>query len=395
MTAIGISVILALLGAWLVLAPASDALAYAAGLVRRQRHRNPPSDPTAALLFLVPAHNEELLIARCVDSLCAMRYPPALRRVVVIADNCTDQTAALARQHGARVLERVSADNRGKGHAIGWSLQQLELGDVAAVVIVDADTIVEPDYAAAIAAQGPLEDAALQTYDGLSNEFENALTRMAGLLTRNRYGTSLRLKARAGLNCPLTGDGVVLGTQLLSRFPWQVATITEGWELYARLTVAGQTVSYAPEARLYAQEANSLASSRTQRQRWAAGRLAVLRAYLRSILTSPKIRLLQRLDLVAELSNLGPVTHCTLGAAGVLIAIVMRPPFFTYLTAILATPIVHQTALSALSLRRHPEPLGTVAAFASLPRYVLWRLGVAVGVLGGRRPQAWVRTKRH
>jgi cellulose synthase/poly-beta-1,6-N-acetylglucosamine synthase-like glycosyltransferase len=395
MTAVVISIILTLLGAWLLLTPASDALAYVVGLVRRGREDTPSSDQTTALVFLVPAHNEELLIARCVDSLCAMRYPSALRRIVVIADNCTDQTAVLARQHGARVLERVSADNRGKGHAIGWALQQLELGDVAAVVIVDADTIVEPDYAAAIAAQGPLEEAALQTYDGLSNEFENALTRMAGLLTRNRYGTSLRLKARAGLNCPLTGDGVVLGTQLLRRFPWQVATITEGWELYARLTVAGQTVTYAPQARLYAQEASSLASSRTQRQRWAAGRLAVLRAYLVSILTSPKIRLLQRLDLVAELSNLGPVTHCTVGAAGALIALLIRPPFYSYLITILASPIVHQTALSILSLRRHPEPLGTVAAFASLPRYVLWRLGVAAGVLGGRRPGSWVRTDRH
>ena len=262
-------------------------------------------------------------------------------------------------------------------------------------MIVDADTIVEPDYAAAICAWSPLRERALQTYDGLSNEFENGLTRMAGLLTRNRYGTTLQLKARAGLNCPLTGDGVVLGTGTLARFPWNVATITEGWELYTRLTVNGQAVDYAAAARLYAQETSSLSTSRTQRQRWASGRLAVLRTYLRQIATTRRIGPLQRLDLLAELSKLGPVTHCTLGIVGALIALAARPPFAGFLAAMLLSPVVHQGTMSAVSLWRHPEPLRTVAAFARLPRYTLWRVGVALGVLARREKRDWVRTERH
>ena len=79
-----------------------------------------------ALLFLVPAHDEELLIGRCVGSLKAMDFPAERREIVVIADNCSDRTAALAAAQGARVLERSSARERGKGHAIGWALDRLD-----------------------------------------------------------------------------------------------------------------------------------------------------------------------------------------------------------------------------------------------------------------------------
>jgi cellulose synthase/poly-beta-1,6-N-acetylglucosamine synthase-like glycosyltransferase len=380
---------------WLALIPLVDMLALAVALLRPRPVAPPPTGTHERLLFLVPAHDEELLIDRCVDSLRRMRFPPEHLRIVVVADNCSDQTAAVAARRGARVLVRTSADERGKGHAIGWALEQLPLHDVAAVVIVDADTIVEPDYAEAVCAWSPLREKVLQTYDGLSNEFETALTRMAGLLTRNRYGTTLRLKARAGLNCPLTGDGVVLGTGTLARFPWRVATITEGWELYTRFTVAGQQVCYASAARLYAQETSSIASSRTQRQRWASGRLAVLRRYLRAILTSRRLSLLQRLDLVAELSNLGPVTHCAVGVVGAGVVIAGSGATAWLLAAMFVSPLLHQMLLSAVSLRGHPEPLRTLAAFTELPRYALWRLGVAFGVLARRDHGVWIRTERH
>jgi len=382
------------LAAWLTLVPISDLLAGLRSMLQGSSSQ-PATGTVEPLLFLVPAHNEELLIARCIDSLAAMDYPPNQRTILVIADNCTDRTAAIARAHGAEVLERSSTSDKGKGHAIAWALCAAPIAEFAAVVIVDADTIVEPDFARALTRWAPLRDLALQTYDGLSNEFESALTRMAGLLTRNRYETSLRLKALAGLSCPMTGDGVVLGTNVLKRFPWNVSTITEGWELYAKLTTRGQRILYADDARLYAQEASTLAASRTQRSRWASGRLAVLRIYWWDILGSSQTGRLQQLDLLAELSNLGPVTHCTLGFIGALIASVSQPVWWPALVVLFLSPVLHQLTLSVVSLSRHPDPRGTVAAFARLPPYAVWRLGVALGVLRRHERNVWVRTKRH
>ncbi len=88
------------------------------------------------IVFLVPAHNEELLIQRCVESLLGMRYPADRFRVLVVADNCTDSTASVAAACGAMVLERSSETARGKSFAIGWALGQLSLDEWDAIVTV-------------------------------------------------------------------------------------------------------------------------------------------------------------------------------------------------------------------------------------------------------------------
>lgn len=368
----------------------------AAGLVGLFRRAGPASQVQAAepLLFLVPAHNESLLIERCVRSLLAQDYAADHLTVVVLADNCSDDTPARARAAGATVLERRDVDAAGKGHAIGWALERLPLETVAAVVIVDADTIVEPDFSRALMAFAPLGAKAMQTFDGASNEFETWLTRMAGLLTRNRYDIGLRIKERSGLSCPMTGDGIVLGTGLLRAHPWRVATITEGWELYARLTLAGVHVHYAREARLYAQETSSLGDSGTQRQRWASGRMAVLRMYWRKILTQRGVSPLQRLDLFAELTSLGPVMRGVLGAMGMALTWWVAPPGAAALALGYGSALLQPAVYSMVSLARHPEPGQTLKAFARLPVYAFWRFGVGIRALVAPGHGRWVRTQR-
>src|SRR5437667_11741433 len=89
------------------------------------------------LLFLVPAHNEELLIQSCLGSLTRLAYPAERFNILVIADNCTDRTAELTRRAGVRCLERIDPSRRGKPYAIAWAVAQLQLVALDAVVIVD------------------------------------------------------------------------------------------------------------------------------------------------------------------------------------------------------------------------------------------------------------------
>jgi cellulose synthase/poly-beta-1,6-N-acetylglucosamine synthase-like glycosyltransferase len=284
---------------------------------------------------------------------------------------------------------------RGKHYAIGWALEQLPWQDYEAIIVIDADTIVEPDYATQLSRWPDLGDRAIQTYDHLSNETENALTRLAGLLGRIRYEISLPLKARAGLSVPMTGDGIALGREILRRHPWRVRTITEGWELYARLTLAGVTLSYEPRSKLYAQEARSLDQSRTQRERWTAGRLDVLRLHWHEILASPGVPVLQRLDLLAELLSLGPVIRGMLGGAGVLASFAIDSPYALVAAVLFATGFLQPILYSLLVLRQHPERSATLLALLYLPRYALWRLAVgARGLLSVQRNADWTRTKR-
>jgi hypothetical protein len=229
----------------------------------------------------------------------------------------------------------------------------------------------------------------------MSNEFENWLTRLAGLLTRSRYGIAMQLKVRAGLNVPLTGDGTVLGTALLREEPWRVETITEGWELYARYTLQGRKIHYAGGAKLYAQETRSLRQSRTQRERWTAGRFAVLRLYWRQILRSRQASWLERLDLLAELSHPGPVMRGWLGLVGATGTLALQPWGWPVSAGLFATGVLQPVLYAALALRDHPQPAATLGALARLPAYALWRgvVGVRAALVSGRG--AWTRTARH
>lgn len=348
-----------------------------------------------ALLFLVPAHDEEDLIGRCVASLRGQDYPGDQFTVTVIADHCEDDTADVAREAGAEVLVRRNQRERGKHHAIEWALEKLPLENWAAIVVIDADTIVDADYARHLARRAPLRRALIQTYVGTSNEYENWLTRMAGLLTRNRWEIALPLKERAGLNCPLTGDGSVFGTEILREHGWDVETITEGWELYARYALEGLNVIYEDGAHLYAQETRSVEQSETQRERWTAGRLAVLRRYGGKILKDRELPLHQRLDMIAELSSTGPVMQNFLGLTGVCVTLLLQPPFTPLLALLFASTLIQHALYSSISLAKHPEPLATLRACSRLPRYAVWRVRVGLKAFRMSGTERWIRTARH
>jgi len=361
----------------------------------RPRPQSPPGDRRPRLVFLVPAHNEELLIRPCVRSLLDQDYPADRRRVVVIADNCSDETAAIARAAGAEVLERTDLEFRGKPRALAWAIDQLGLDGADAFIVIDADSEVAADYAKRVAEVGDLRQGAIQTYFGISNEYETWLTRLAGVLMRLRYESQFPAKRRAGLNVPLTGNGMVLGAELLRRRPWSAFSVTEDWELYAEYTAHGVRVDYLREARLISQEARSTDQSASQRQRWQAGRREVWREWGRAIRTSTHISRFQKLDTLLELNMPSPALHIALVAmCGGAAALGGMPPGLYLLGASLAGGEL--TVGVVATILRHPEPLATVRALARAPGYALWRLGVGIGARLSRRARSeWVRTARH
>src|SRR5262249_35179285 len=127
--------------------------------------------PRTRFAVLVPAHDEELLIRRVVGSVQAIDYPPELYTLHVIADNCTDRTAELARGMGAVVHERHDLEHRGKGYALRWLFGQL-LADPAsgdAFVIVDADSLVNRGFLRALDRRLRAGAVAIQAYDTVLN----------------------------------------------------------------------------------------------------------------------------------------------------------------------------------------------------------------------------------
>ena len=125
--------------------------------------------------------------------------------------------------------------------------------------------------------------------------------------------------AAGELNCPLTGNGMCIGSDILAQHGWTAFSLTENWELYADYTARGIRIDLANQARLYALESESLSGSRTRRSRWLRGRAHVLGAYWRPICRSRSIRWHQKLDAIAELATLPPTVHTFVALASAII----------------------------------------------------------------------------
>ena len=115
-----------------------------------------------------------------------------------------------------------------------------------------------------------------------------------GVLARCRYELSYPLRAKAGLNCPLTGNGMCIGRDLLAISGWQAFSLTENWELYASYTAAGIRIHYAQDALLYSLEVSSLKQGYSPRRRWLAGRLLVAHKWVAQLAGSRSISLHQK-----------------------------------------------------------------------------------------------------
>jgi 1,2-diacylglycerol 3-beta-glucosyltransferase len=346
------------------------------------------------LLFLIPAHNEEKLLGECLTSLSTMDYPRASYRFIVIADNCTDNTAEVARKLGVECLIRSEPEERGKPAALAWALDRIGIEEFDAIVVLDADTMVEAEFAKGLAQHAPLSSIAVQAYFGSANENASQLTRLSGLFTRMRYEILYPARERTGLNCVLTGNGMCLGRNLL-RHGWSAYSITEDWELYATLTASGVPIRYARNAKLLSQEAATLKEGRIQRERWAAGRMQVLRRWGFQILRSKVIGGIQKFDALVELSAPSPVLHLAL-------VLLLSTLALSVFSAGLATIIIIAAFLSLLplvittviALAHHPNPFPVLVAFAYLPLYMAWRVGLAINARFHAPPSAWHKTSR-
>jgi 1,2-diacylglycerol 3-beta-glucosyltransferase len=390
-----VSLLLALVTLPLLLPTLADLVALARGWPRSRRPVAPLSYDPPRLLFLVPAHDEELLIGACIRSLRALRYPADRAAIVVIADNCTDGTARIAHDEGVACFERTDLDQPGKPHAIAWALGRLPWEEYDSVVIVDADSEVDPDFGVALARVAPLRDKAAQGYHKVLNPDESALTRLGAILSAASHRFAYPVKQRADLNTPLLGNGMCIGTDILARYGWRAFTICEDWEMYAALTSEGVRIDGVPDAVVASQEARTLAQSASQRRRWTAGKLTVLARFIGPLLRSRAIGPAQKLDAVAELAAPGAALHLGLVVLLAGGALLLRPPGALFFAGLLVASLVRPAIYATAALRQEHDPGSALKAFLFLPAYTFWRVVVAIASLRMLGDRPWIRTARH
>jgi hypothetical protein len=363
--------------------------------------RRPPAapsvEPGGRLAVLVPAHDEEELVGRCIASLRAQTYPRSRSRVVVIADNCGDRTAEIARAAGAEVLERRD-ERRGKGHALRWAMDRLlaEPEPPDAVVVVDADSIAEPDLLAHLAAAlAAGADAAQAEYLVLADDSStrSRLVAAAFLLFHR-----VRLGGRAALGMPasLVGNGMLFSRRLLETRPWNAFTGVEDLEYTIELRLAGVRPRYVPAARLAGPVPHSYVGMRGQRLRWEGGRWHVVRARLPQLLRHALRRDPGVLDAALDLAvpPLGLLTMGTLAGGAVTAAAIALHVATAWSASPWLLAVAALTAFVLLGLRSAGAPASLWLALLESPRFLAWKALTYTTILAGFDPHRWERAER-
>lgn len=376
----------------------------------------PDQDPQTHFAVLIPAHNEEKLLPACLASLAALDYPPHLFTVIVVADNCTDNTVDVGRKLGAVVIERSSKTERGKGYALQLGLAKIWESGAAcdAVVFLDADTVVSSNFLRVMAARIRRGERAIQAFYSVSQpERSWSESLRFSALAAVHY---LRPQARMvlGGSAGLKGNGMVFVPQILRENAW-TAALTEDIEYHMALLQAGEGVTFAPDAVVWGEMPNNLGHSSSQHDRWERGRLDAARRYVPRLLKQSLAALregprksFRYLDaalehLIPPFSILAGLSLLGLAASLLMLAVLaLTQPesqdwqglawgnlFFGM--GLLLGQVVY--VISALRMVRASSAV--YRAFLYAPVLIVWKIGQYARVLLSRETQQWVRTERN
>lgn len=265
----------------------SLAIIYSAQLLAALPSLRPRIQPSTAprpkISILVPAHNEETGLGA---SLGAIRAAMAAGdRLLVVADNCSDRTAIVARTAGAEVLERNDTTRRGKGYALDAGVKHLSSSPPDIVLLIDADCFPSPD------AIGFLAEATAQTKRPVQ----------ALYLMTNKAGAGLSLKIaelafmlknrlrqrglnRLGIPCHLTGSGMAFHWEVISGLDLAHGHLVEDMKMGLDLAIAGSGPVFCEDAVVLSPFPDSAQGLRTQRQRWTSGHFELISTALSGVL---------------------------------------------------------------------------------------------------------------
>jgi cellulose synthase/poly-beta-1,6-N-acetylglucosamine synthase-like glycosyltransferase len=378
--------------------PALAAALYLAALAVLARRPASAAAPAPGLRFdvIVPAHNEETEIGETVRSLRAITYPPALFRVLVVADNCTDGTATQAAAAGAEVLVRTDTERRGKGYALAYAFaKSLSDGRADAVVVVDADTLVSANLLSAFAGRFAAGETVVQADYGVRNHGSSWRTRLMTIALAAFHGVRSVARERLGLSCGLRGNGMGFLNRVIVAHPPQAFSIVEDLEYGIHLGYAGIRVAYVHDARVLGQMAVSENASRSQRRRWERGRQALVRSHVPALLRAAWARrsavlLDLALDLVVPpIGTLMLVTGVGLAlslAVTAAVDLTVAPWVWGVTLVGMLLHVLRGWSMSGVGLRGLVDLLWA-------PVYVIWKLTLRFSDKG-RAPEEWVRTKR-
>lgn len=252
-----------------------------AHLLRAKPHKKATLHRFAVLIC---ARNEQTVICDLIDSLHAQTYPQDKLKIFVMADNCTDATACVARGAGATVYERFDTAHVGKGYALDALLRNIahdEPEGFDGYFVFDADNLLRPDYVERMNETFSDGSDIITSYRNSKNYGDNWISAGYGLwfLRESKYLNHAR--TLLGTSCAVSGTGFLFSRRVLEEQGggWPFHLLIEDIEFSVSHILDGYKIALCPEAELFDEQPVTFRQSWRQRMRWSKGYLQVLRQY--------------------------------------------------------------------------------------------------------------------
>ncbi len=345
------------------------------------------------ITVLIPAHNENKVIGKTLKVLVPQLTEQD--QLVVVADNCTDNTAELARQFGVTVIERNDQISQGKGYALAYGLNCIEQPSEV-LVIIDADCLVQPDFLSKIAREvmrtmRPVQAVYVMEQTSSSNP-KNLVSALAFKIKNLVRPKGL---ARLGLPCLLTGSGMAFPWSVIRHAPLASGNIVEDMQLGLDLAIAGHSPQFFSQVQVTGVLPQQETAAKSQKIRWIHGHLQTLQTQvprlIKAAITQRRFELMAiALELCVPPLSLLVITSLITLLGGLLIGIWQHEWTITSLSLIEGVLIFVAVIAAWAKFARNDISLKNLL---SVPFYLFWKIPIYLAFLL-KRQQAWVRTER-
>lgn len=253
-----------------------------------KRPKADPTSPPHRLAVLIAARNESRVIHNLLQSLKEQDYPEGYCSIFVVADNCTDNTAEIAREMGATVYERFNKTEVGKGYAIDYLIKSIDrdFGDIYdAYIMFDADNTLKPNYLTEMNNTFSRGFEVVSSYRNPSNYGENWRAGGMGMYFLRDSRVLNLARMRLGTNTYITGTGFLFSRELCKRYGgWPFHCLTEDGEFTMHNAVHNAKCGYCNSAMFFDEQPVKLRDSWNQQTRWCKGGLQIFKIYLPSLI---------------------------------------------------------------------------------------------------------------
>ena len=362
------------------------ALTLASCLPKRSR-ANPGTAAHIRLAVLIPAHNEEVLIASCVESL-RLSASQSRTRIIALAHNCSDRTADYAAKAGAEVLVYDDPQARGKGAALAFGFAYAASQNLDAVLVVDADSTVSLNLIGVV--QGALAGGAeaVQCRYEMESHSKRPTTQLTSLAFRGFNVVRPAGRDRLGLSAGILGNGFAIRRTLLAENPWSSLSVVEDLEFHIKLVLLGKKVLFLNQAKVSSVLPSTKDGEATQRARWEGGRANAALTWLPHLFRELTRGRLRAVEPIFDLASL-PIGY----GAFLLLLAASLPLAWLRIYALLAFIAIGCHVLTAAW--SGTDFAGDLRILARAPGYLIWKVCMLPRLLrSSRAGAAWIRTER-